>query len=203
MALSFGQLAGLSLGGGGLSFLGGKHLQNDAQSFSREMMRNRHQWEVADLKAAGLNPILSAGSAPSMGSSPMASSPDFATPLVNSAKVASELPLNETKNFVLQAEQLIKENLIPGSEAAKKLMETTNTWIDTVLNKSKLGDPAFINNILDSGAKTLSNVLTKLESFGHDISKLVRKIEHAFNEMQKGNPKFQLPGPLKWIWDKL
>ena len=41
----------------------------EANKFTKEMMQSRHQWEVADLKAAGLNPVLSAGAAPSMGSS--------------------------------------------------------------------------------------------------------------------------------------
>lgn len=48
---------------------------NQQLAFNRESMQNRHQWEVADLKAAGLNPLmsvtsptgtLSAGSAPTM-----------------------------------------------------------------------------------------------------------------------------------------
>jgi hypothetical protein len=43
--------------------------QNDAQNFTREQMQNKHQWEVADLKAAGLNPVLSAHSGSQIGSS--------------------------------------------------------------------------------------------------------------------------------------
>lgn len=43
-------------------------IAEQANAFTREMMQSRHQWETADLRAAGLNPILSAGGTPSMGS---------------------------------------------------------------------------------------------------------------------------------------
>lgn len=64
------------------SLIGGERQNNSAVSnareaneFTREQMRNRHQWEVEDLKKAGLNPVLSAHGAPSMGGSAMASVP--------------------------------------------------------------------------------------------------------------------------------
>lgn len=64
---------------GGLMGLAGDSMNNsaaasrqeDAQAFNREAMQNKHQWEVKDLKAAGLNPMLSAmnGSTGTLGSS--------------------------------------------------------------------------------------------------------------------------------------
>lgn len=50
-------------------------------SRTKRMMQKRHQWEVKDLRAAGLNPILSAGSAPSMGSPPNTVDKDMSKPM--------------------------------------------------------------------------------------------------------------------------
>lgn len=65
--------AAVDLGLGAANFLGGifggssanKAAQAAAQAqmdFQKQTLQNRHQWEVNDLRAAGLNPILSANS---------------------------------------------------------------------------------------------------------------------------------------------
>ena len=38
----------------------------EANAFNLSSVQNRHQWEVEDLRKAGLNPILSAGGTPSI-----------------------------------------------------------------------------------------------------------------------------------------
>lgn len=55
--------------GQGAAYLGDKAInagigmmfQSDSQGFSREVLQNQKQWMVADLRKAGLNPILAAG----------------------------------------------------------------------------------------------------------------------------------------------
>lgn len=51
-----------------------RSLMENQQAFTEKQMRMKHQWEVEDLKKAGLNPILSALSAGSIGSSGSAAS---------------------------------------------------------------------------------------------------------------------------------
>jgi len=84
--------AGASLLGGAMANKQSKDNVQAANQFTTEQMKNRHQWEVQDLRAAGLNPILSAlNGAPSMGGSPVAPVQDIMGPAVNSALAAKRL----------------------------------------------------------------------------------------------------------------
>lgn len=51
----------LGAGGSILSGLFGQSSADSSMAFQKEVLQNRNQWAVADLKKAGLNPILAAG----------------------------------------------------------------------------------------------------------------------------------------------
>jgi cell division protein FtsB len=104
-----GDIGGIASTASGLFGSGVEDQQNFAsaqaaqsRAFTKEQLQNRHQWEVEDLRKAGLNPILSAmKGAPSIGGSAQAVSNANTTQdlaqTVSSAAQAKQQRLNEQK----------------------------------------------------------------------------------------------------------
>lgn len=88
-------------------------------SFNREVMQNRHQWEVEDLKKAGLNPLLSATSPTGTLSSPGAP----AAAKANYAQSAQALASLAIQNKQAEAQ-------LASSEAAKLNAESLKRKTD-------------------------------------------------------------------------
>jgi hypothetical protein len=106
-----GTVAGAALGGAGSYFAA-----KQAQRAQKEFYKNRHQWEVADLRKAGLNPILSATQGPG------------SAPAVAQANIAGGI--QSGLNSARQAKMINAELEAVESQADRdKSQALTNEWI--------------------------------------------------------------------------
>lgn len=115
-----------NLGSSALSaYFGWKH--------QKEAMQNRHQWEVADMRKAGLNPILSAtGGSGAPGNAPPIVAPDLASAFKSGAETStqhSEKNLKDAlekqtyvQNSALQADAGLKRAQAVASDSSSNLM---------------------------------------------------------------------------------
>lgn len=79
-------------------------------AFSRESMQNHHQWEVSDLQAAGLNPLLSVSSPTGTLSSPSPSQVQKAN-ISSSAAALGQLALNKEQIDVNKAQVKVQDKM--------------------------------------------------------------------------------------------
>lgn len=115
-----------NLGSSALSaYFGWKH--------QKEAMQNRHQWEVADMRKAGLNPILSAtGGSGAPGNAPQIVAPDLAGAFKSGAETStqhSEKSLKDAlekqtyvQNSALQADAGLKRAQSVAADSSSNLM---------------------------------------------------------------------------------
>ena len=115
-----------NLGSSALSaYFGWKH--------QKELMQNRHQWEVSDMRKAGLNPILSAtGGSGASGNAPTIVAPDLSGAFKSGAEAStqhSEKRLKDAlekqtyvQNSALQADAGLKRAQSVAADSSSNLM---------------------------------------------------------------------------------
>lgn len=141
-------VVGAAIAGGLISGAFGQSSANKSMEFQKQSAQNRHQWEVADLKKAGLNPILSAGGTPGTLSGAQATMPDMGaivSSAVQSSRVKHDIKnVEATNNLIRQQTQNVF------ADTTKKMEEADLTKTQNTLQKAQIPG-AVIEAEIDSG----------------------------------------------------
>lgn len=144
------------------AYLGWKH--------QKEVMKNRHQWEVDDLRKAGLNPILSAGGSGAPGNAPQIVAPDLAGAFKSGAETStqhSEKSLKDAlekqtfvQNSALQADAGLKRAQSVAADSSSNLMwsQTKGQEIANKIQEENLKQAKFMtqNSAISSEKQKLA-----------------------------------------------
>lgn len=123
----------------------------------KEVMKNRHQWEVEDMRKAGLNPILSAtGGSGAPGNAPTIVAPDVAGAMKSGAEAStqhSEKSLKDAlekqtyvQNSALQADAGLKRAQSVAADSSSNLMwsQTKGQEISNKIQEENLKQAKFM-----------------------------------------------------------
>lgn len=145
----FGQIAG-QVANKATDFLFSNYQANKAWSRQKQAAQSAHQWEVADLKAAGLNPILSAtgGNGANLPSVAVAQNANSEAPnIIGMMSALQGIRNQEQQERVLKAqEELLKTQAYRELDSATLMRAqtaqiNTSNYVPAVFNARLMSDP--------------------------------------------------------------
>ena len=161
MGFGFGSVLGnvvSFIGNKATDFLFSNYQANKAWSRQKQAAQSAHQWEVADLKAAGLNPILSAtgGNGANLPSVAVAQNANSEAPnIIGMMSALQGIRNQEQQEQVLKAqENLLKTQAYRELDSATLLRAqtaqiNTNNYIPAVFNARMMDNPKLRNQMVD------------------------------------------------------
>lgn len=157
----FGQIAGQVAGqvlNKASDFLIGNYNANKAWSRQKQAAQSAHQWEVADLRAAGLNPILSAtgGNGANLPSVAVAQNANSEAPdIIGMMSTLQGIRNQEQQENVLKAQERLLQTQADRELDSATLLRSqtaqinTQNYIPAVFNARMMDDPKLRNQMVD------------------------------------------------------
>lgn len=145
---------------------------------------HRHQWEVEDLKKAGLNPVLSANSGGSV-SVPSAATVGMANTAQNALSI-KQMRLLDAQTKATLADARVKNNTAdisaPAATAGRTLDNSAGSVFDRLPNLRKSNE---VNSARDSVQKFIQPAVNKVFPY---INSALNAGRQTFKQWQQSNP---------------
>lgn len=150
---------------------------NASMAFQKEVLQNRNQWAVADLKAAGLNPILAAGSTNSSAAGAQSTTENPATQATSSAVASRQIKIAERQQ--LNQDLIAKSQVDLNSARAAK----ENAQAENLAGQLSSGYYTNLSESLGASAKQSQAQIGYLESQRSMIAQNIRESSYRMSNI--------------------
>jgi uncharacterized FlaG/YvyC family protein len=194
-------VAGVSAGIQAASSLGSAYMAN---RFTEKMMKNKYQWQVKDMRKAGLNPILAATQGAPIGASQMAQMPDLGR-MANSAMQtdinqqqtdANERKINQEVGTLASQQGLNESHTQVAQESVKKIIaEIQQVKANTAFTESKNRTIEPTSEMINKAMKTvLGGFNMTYDAMNQTLWKIETVIQEYFEKSWYGLGELERKG---------